>query len=85
MNIQVSARAGYDEEARYFEDGVRRSREAELAARAQALIATAHAAQVAHLRAQVLQRLAAALAQRAPGEGFAACAARCARALGTVS
>ena len=67
---------GYDEEARYFEDGVRRSKEAELVARAQGLIATAHAAQVAHLHALVLQQLAGSLAQRPPDEGFAACAAR---------
>ena len=73
---------GYDEEARYFEDGVRRAKAGELSQRAQALIRGAHDGQMGHLRAAVLARLAASLDGRQAGaETFAACAARCVQAL----
>ena len=73
----VRAWSGYDEEARYFEEGVRHAKAKELTERAQGLIRSAYDDQLGHLRAAVLARLAATMEARdAHDETFAACAAR---------
>jgi len=72
--------AGYDEEARYFEDTVRRAKQEELVARAQQMVAPAFAQQLGHLRDAALARVVAALAQpKSAQPSFVACASRCAQ------
>ncbi|KAK9824432.1 hypothetical protein WJX72_010204 [[Myrmecia] bisecta] len=53
--------AGYDEEARYFEAGVRQAKREELVARVLALFKVAHDAQLRHLQAKVLHGVKVAL------------------------
>lgn len=69
--------AGYDEEARYFEDTVRRAKEKELVARSQQLVAPAFADQLGLLQQAALSRVVTALAQPEAQHDFAACASRC--------
>ena len=68
--------AGYEQEARYFEEGVRHAKEAELVERAQAILQGAFSQQLAHLRRRTLQHLNADMVSRDPKEPFAASAAR---------
>ncbi len=75
------AGAGYDEEARYFEETVRRAKEEELIVRSQRLVAAAFADQLGLLRQAALARTVAALAQPDAQHEFAACASRCASAV----
>lgn len=71
--------AGYDEEARYFEAGVRRAKREELVARARDLVRGAFDAQLRHLRAALHDRAALEIAACAGREGgFAAAASLCA-------
>ena len=74
----ILAGAGYDEEARYFEDTVRRAKEEELIVRSQRLVSAAFADQLGLLRQAALARTVAALAQPDAQHDFAACASRCA-------
>ncbi|CAL8460688.1 g219 [Coccomyxa elongata] len=71
-----SCLSGYDEEARYFEDTVRRAKEKELVARSQQLVAPAFADQLGLLQQAALSRVVTALAQPEAQHDFAACASR---------
>lgn len=68
--------AGYEQEARYFEEGVRHVKQSELVERAQVLLHGAFLQQLLHLRRSTLQQLNADLLSRDPGHTFAASAAR---------
>lgn len=68
--------AGYEQEARYFEEGVRHVKQDELVERAQALLHGAFSQQLVHLRRNILQQLDADMVSRDPSETFAASAAR---------
>lgn len=72
--ISFGVCAGYDEEARYFEDSVRRAKEGELVMRSQRLVAAAFADQLGLLRQAALARMVAALAQPEAQLDFAASA-----------
>ncbi|KAK9834006.1 hypothetical protein WJX81_002422 [Elliptochloris bilobata] len=68
---------GYDEEARYFEAGVRRAKRDELVARARGMVRGAFDAQRAHLRARLREHAAQEISACATREGgFAAAASR---------
>lgn len=70
--------AGYDEEARYFEAGVRRAKREELVARARGLVRSAFDAQLLHLRARLREHAARETAACGGRDGgFAAAASRC--------
>ena len=69
-------RAGYEQEARYFEDGVRHAKQAELVERAQALLHGAFSQQLVHLQRSTVQHLNADMISRDLSETFAASAAR---------
>ena len=73
--------AGYDEEARYFEAGVRGDKRAGLLSALQEAVWPLYETQLTALRARTLtefkKALRAALAEG--GEGFSAAAARCGR------
>ena len=71
------AHAGYEQEARYFEEGVRHAKQAELAEQAQQLLHGAFARQLTHLSSSTLCHLNADMVGRDPSETFAASAARC--------
>ena len=76
MRIMLRRLAGYDEEARYFEDTVRHAKEKELVAQSQALVAPAFSDQLALLQQAALSRIASALSQPEAQHDFAACASR---------
>jgi hypothetical protein len=70
--------AGYDEEARYFEDTVRHAKQEELVKRAQHLVRGAFNEQLSHLQRKALDAVVADLAKQEAQQSFAASAARCA-------
>jgi hypothetical protein len=70
------ASAGYEQEARYFEEGVRHAKQVELAERAEQLLHGAYVQQLAHLCNSTLRHLNAVMLDRDPNETFAASAAR---------
>ena len=70
------AHAGYEQEARYFEEGVRHAKQAELAEQAQQLLHGAFARQLTHLSSSTLCHLNADMVGRDPSESFTASAAR---------
>ena len=74
--ISTRASAGYEQEARYFEEGVRHAKQAELAEQVQQLLHSAFAQQLTHLRSSTLRHLNADMVGRDPSETFAASAAR---------
>ena len=63
--------AGYDEEARYFDEGVRMAKRHQLKAQALDLLQPAFLAQLGFLREQSLQIVAAALAHDTAPSNFA--------------
>lgn len=68
--------AGYEQEARYFEDNVRHSKQCELAERAQLLLHSAFSQQLGHLRQSTLRHLNADMVSRDSQQPFSAAAAR---------
>lgn len=74
--LSLVQRAGYEQEARYFEDGVRHAKQAELVERAQALLHGAFSQQLVHLKRSTVQHLNADMISRDLSETFAASAAR---------
>ena len=68
--------AGYEQEARYFEDSVRHTKQCELAERAQLLLHSAFSQQLGHLRQSTLRNLNADMISRDPQQSFSAAAAR---------
>ena len=73
---QTARCAGYEQEARYFEDSVRHMKQCELAERAQLLLQSAHSQQLAHLRQKTLRNLNADMVSRDTQQSFSAAAAR---------
>lgn len=76
FECKLQCKAGYDEEARYFEEGVRLAKGQELRAQALAMLKPAFLAQLGFLRDQALEQVAAALSQPDVVDTFAASAAR---------
>ena len=68
--------AGYEQEARYFEDSVRHTKQSELAERAQQLLHSAYTQQLGHLRQNTMRHLNADMVGRVPQQSFSAAAAR---------
>lgn len=68
--------AGYDEEARYFEDTVRRAKQQELLQRSHKLVHGAFDEQLAHLQRRALSSVVLQLSQPEAHQSFAASAAR---------
>ena len=73
---QTTVGAGYEQEARYFEDSVRHTKQSELAERAQLLLHSAYTQQLGHLRQNTMRHLNADMVGRDPQQSFSAAAAR---------
>ena len=73
---QTALDAGYEQEARYFEDNVRHTKQSELAERAQLLLHSAYTQQLGHLRQNTLRHLNADMVGRDLQQSFSAAAAR---------
>ena len=73
---QTAVVAGYEQEARYFEEGVRHAKQCELAERAQRLLHSVFSQQLGHLRQSTLHHLNADMVSRDPQQSFSAAAAR---------